>query len=151
MTPFGRKLRELRAERGVTLKAMAEAIGVSPAYLSALEQGRRGTPTWYLGQRIIAYFNVIGDEAEDLERKGLRIFNGESELVLDRGRQANEILKRGRHGIHPPGQELVGASENSILFVHQSWDAERGCRHQRRERRVATKACHSHGLQTAQD
>ena len=68
MTPFGRKLRELRAERGVTLKAMAEAIGVSPAYLSALEHGRRGTPTWYLVQRIIAYFNVIWDEAEDLER-----------------------------------------------------------------------------------
>jgi transcriptional regulator with XRE-family HTH domain len=68
MTPFGAKLRELRAERGVTLKAMAEAIGVSAAYLSALEHGRRGTPTWYLIQRIITFFNVIWDEAEELER-----------------------------------------------------------------------------------
>ena len=68
MTPFGAKMRELRAERGVTLKAMAEAIGVSAAYLSALEHGRRGTPTWYLHQRIITYFNVIWDEAEELER-----------------------------------------------------------------------------------
>ena len=68
MTPFGAKVRELRATRGVSLKAMAEAIGVSGAYLSALEHGRRGAPTWYLVQRIITYFNVIWDEAEELER-----------------------------------------------------------------------------------
>jgi hypothetical protein len=68
VTPFGAKLRELRAARGVTLKAMAEAIGVSAAYLSALEHGRRGAPTWYLVQRIITFFNVIWDEAEELER-----------------------------------------------------------------------------------
>lgn len=67
MTPFGAKIRELRAERGVTLKDMATAIGVSSAYLSALEHGRRGRPSWYLVQRIIAYFNVIWDEAEEIE------------------------------------------------------------------------------------
>lgn len=68
MTPFGKKLREMRAARGIALKAMAHEIGVSPAYLSALEHGHRGKPTWYLVQRIIAFFNVIWDEAEELER-----------------------------------------------------------------------------------
>jgi transcriptional regulator with XRE-family HTH domain len=68
MTPFGRKLRELRQQRSVSLKNMATEIGVSPAYLSALEHGKRGTPAWYLVQRIISYFNVIWDEAEELER-----------------------------------------------------------------------------------
>lgn len=68
MTPFGAKVRELRARRKVTLKEMAAAIGVSSAYLSALEHGKRGTPTWYTVQRIIAYFNVIWDEAEELQR-----------------------------------------------------------------------------------
>lgn len=67
MTPFGKRLREMRAERGVSLKSMAHAIGVSPAYLSALEHGHRGQPTFYLVQRIIGYFNVIWDEAEELE------------------------------------------------------------------------------------
>ena len=47
---------------------MAEALGVSAPYLSALEHGHRGSPAWYLVQRIIAYFNVIWDEAEQLER-----------------------------------------------------------------------------------
>lgn len=68
MTPLGAKLRALRAERGVTLKQMAEALGVSSAYLSALEHGKRGKPTWFLLHRMIAYFNVIWDEAEELQR-----------------------------------------------------------------------------------
>ncbi len=68
MTPFGAKIRSLREERQESLQAMAEAIGVSPAYLSALEHGKRGKPTWLLLQRIIAHFNIIWDEAEDLQR-----------------------------------------------------------------------------------
>jgi len=68
MTPFGAKLRLLRAERGITLKEMAAALAVTPTYLSALEHGKRGLPTWYMVQRIIAYFNVIWDEAEELQR-----------------------------------------------------------------------------------
>ncbi|TBW35790.1 XRE family transcriptional regulator [Siculibacillus lacustris] len=68
MTPFGAKIRLLRQERGATLKDMAAALGCSPAYLSALEHGKRGRPTWYMVQRIIAYFNVIWDEAEELQR-----------------------------------------------------------------------------------
>lgn len=68
MTPLGAKLRQLREERGVSLKDMAKALRVSSAYLSALEHGRRGKPTWILLQRIITYFNVIWDEAEDLQR-----------------------------------------------------------------------------------
>src|SRR5690606_40301790 len=68
MTPLGARLRELRRERGVTLKEMAAALRVSSAYLSALEHGRRGRPTWALLQRMIAYFNVIWDDAEELIR-----------------------------------------------------------------------------------
>ena len=65
-TPFGETIRRLREERGVTQKQMAEAIGVSAAYLSALEHGRRGTPSFNFLQRVAGYFNVIWDEAEAL-------------------------------------------------------------------------------------
>ncbi len=58
MTPFGQKLRELRDKKQVSLKDMASEIGVSSAYLSALEHGKRGKPAWYLVQRIIVYFNL---------------------------------------------------------------------------------------------
>lgn len=68
MTPFGDRMRKLRAERNVTLKDMAEALGVSSAYLSALEHGKRGRPGWHLIQRILAYFNIIWDEADEVVR-----------------------------------------------------------------------------------
>ncbi|WP_136657968.1 helix-turn-helix transcriptional regulator [Nitratireductor sp. XY-223] len=68
MTPFGEEIRRLRAERGITQKQMAQAIGVSPAYLSALEHGHRGQPSWEMLQRIIGFFNVIWDDAEELQR-----------------------------------------------------------------------------------
>ncbi|MCE7030428.1 helix-turn-helix domain-containing protein [Jiella avicenniae] len=68
MTPFGERVRELRRERGVTQQDMARALGVSSAYLSALEHGRRGRPTWAMLQRIIGYLGVIWDDAEELER-----------------------------------------------------------------------------------
>lgn len=68
MTPFGARLRQMRRDRGVTLSAMAAKLKVSPAYLSALEHGRRGRPTFAMVQAIIGFFNVIWDEAEELQR-----------------------------------------------------------------------------------
>ena len=68
MTPFGERLRKLRLEKNVTQKHMAQALGVSSAYLSALEHGKRGRPSWHLVQGVIAYFNIIWDDAEDLAR-----------------------------------------------------------------------------------
>ena len=67
MTPFGEMVRALRAARGITLKAMAVELGLSAAYLSALEHGRRGPPPWRLVQRVCGYFNIIWDEAEALQ------------------------------------------------------------------------------------
>jgi transcriptional regulator with XRE-family HTH domain len=66
MTPFGEKLRALRAERGIPLKEMAAALGLSAAYLSALEHGRRGRPTHALVVAICAQLNIIWDEADEV-------------------------------------------------------------------------------------
>jgi transcriptional regulator with XRE-family HTH domain len=68
MTPFAEKIRDLRAEVGVTLKQMAAALEVSPAYLSALEHGHRGRPSPGLTRQICAYFDIIWDDAEELRK-----------------------------------------------------------------------------------
>lgn len=68
MTPFGAKVRRLRRARGIALKKMAADLNLSPAYLSALEHGRRGRPTPGLVRQVCAYFDIIWDEAEELER-----------------------------------------------------------------------------------
>ena len=68
MTPFGAKIRELRRARGVTLKQMAAALELSPAYLSALEHGQRGRPTKALVVQICEYFHLIWDDYEEMHR-----------------------------------------------------------------------------------
>ncbi|WP_343563536.1 helix-turn-helix domain-containing protein [Kiloniella sp. b19] len=67
MTPFGARLREIRAERNLTLKEMAKGLGVTSAYLSALEHGRKSVPSKRFVHRVCQYLNIIWDEAEELE------------------------------------------------------------------------------------
>ncbi|HYD31958.1 MAG TPA: helix-turn-helix transcriptional regulator [Azospirillaceae bacterium] len=71
MTPFGERVRALRAARGVQLKDMATELHISAAYLSALEHGRRGVPSAMLIRQICNYFGIIWDEAEELEHLAL--------------------------------------------------------------------------------
>jgi len=68
MTPFGQKLRDIRAERGLSLKDMAEGLQVTPAYLSALEHGKRGRPNRRFVHRVCQFLNIIWDDAEALQR-----------------------------------------------------------------------------------
>ncbi len=68
MTPFGARLRALRAARGITLRALAARLEVTPAYLSALEHGRRGAPSVGLVHQVCEAFGLIWDEAEELAR-----------------------------------------------------------------------------------
>ncbi len=66
MTPFGARLRALRADRDVTLKRLAEALQVSAAYLSALEHGKRGAPSAGLVHQVNEFFGLIWDEADEM-------------------------------------------------------------------------------------
>jgi len=99
MTPLGAKLRSLREERGISLKEMAAALNVSSAYLSALEHGRRGRPTGFMLHRIIAFFNVIWDDAEELQRLAEL---SDPKVTIDTGGmapEATELTNRLAHDI----------------------------------------------------
>ena len=54
--------------RDITLKQMAEDLGVSAAYFSALEHGHRGRPSSGLVAQIAGYFELMWDEAEEIKR-----------------------------------------------------------------------------------
>lgn len=68
MTPLGRRLRELREQRGLTLAAMADALGVSAAYLSAVEHGKRARPRSGFLELVNACLSLDWEEAEELRR-----------------------------------------------------------------------------------
>lgn len=68
MTPFGVRVREFRAKRGLSLKKMAEDLGVTSAYFSALEHGHRGRPGPGLILQISGYLDLSWREAEELQQ-----------------------------------------------------------------------------------
>ena len=115
MTPLGAKIRELREARGITLKEMAKALHVSSAYLSALEHGKRGRPTWGMLQRIIHYFQVIWDEAEELQRLAEL---SDPRVTIDTGGlepEATELANRLARDIHRLAPEDLSALKAELI------------------------------------
>lgn len=98
MTPFGEALRELRRQHGMNQAELAEKLGVSAPYLSALERGKRGAPTFVLVQRAIQVFGLIWDDAEDLSETAQlskpRVVVDTSDLSADATRFANLLARR---------------------------------------------------------
>jgi len=98
VTPFGEKMRELRSQRGQQLKDMAAGLGVSPAYLSALEHGKRGRPNRRFVHRICQFLGVIWDDAEELQRLAdlshPRVVVDTSDLSTQATEFANRLAER---------------------------------------------------------
>jgi transcriptional regulator with XRE-family HTH domain len=65
LTEFGQFLRKLRIDRGKLLKDMADTLGVSASYLSAVETGKRNIPSGWVAK-------IAEDYSLDLfEQEGL--------------------------------------------------------------------------------
>jgi len=94
VTPFGARLRALRAARGLTQADLAARLNVSAAYLSALEHGRRGRPQPGLVMQVCGALDLIWDEAEALKALAAR---SDPRIVLDTG------------GLSPLATELANA------------------------------------------
>ncbi|MCI9600545.1 MAG: helix-turn-helix transcriptional regulator [Lachnospiraceae bacterium] len=79
LTKFGKELRKLRIEHDEMLKDMADRIGVTSAYLSAVENGKRKVPASWIG--------IIGEEyglSTTMIRKMERLaYNEQDSLKLD--------------------------------------------------------------------
>ena len=122
MSDFGAKMRALRAEKGVNQADMAAALDVSAAYLSALEHGKKGAPSWPMTQKIIHYFGLIWDDAEELillaQLSRRRVVVDTGGLDAKASRVANLIAKRIGHLSDDELESLL-----EILDVENSGDA----------------------------
>ena len=67
MTPFGIKLKFFRTQNNKSLKDLSRVLKVSTAYVSMLENGKRGRPADGLIELICSYFNLSWEEADDLK------------------------------------------------------------------------------------
>lgn len=78
-TRLGRFLKILRINHDQILKDMAELLGVSPAFLSAVENGKKNMPeSWKKQLRTIYALNA--EQCEELE---LAVLESKKQVVLD--------------------------------------------------------------------
>lgn len=63
LTEFGKILRKIRIDRQELLRDMANTLGVSAAYLSAVENGKRNAPTAWV-EKIVQAYQLNQEEAK---------------------------------------------------------------------------------------
>lgn len=66
MTPFGKFCREQRMKRGLKLKDQAEKLGISSAFISALEHGKKGLPPGDYLNKLERYWGLTEVEANQM-------------------------------------------------------------------------------------
>ena len=90
MTPFGKKMRDWRRIKGLTQQQQAKILGVSKAYISALETGTRGQPSAALVDQICVWMGLIWDDAEEL--KQLAMVSHPKPYIDVRGQSADAVF-----------------------------------------------------------
>lgn len=107
LTSFGKFLRKLRIDNGELLKDMSQRLGVTVAYLSAVENGKRDIPDKWLD--IIKNDYMLSEqdyvkmqEAAYEDKESIKISFGNVEdknLVLSFAREFHELSEDEKKGI----------------------------------------------------
>lgn len=66
LTSFGKFCRKLRIDNGELLKDMADKLGVTSSYLSAIENGKRNVPQQWI-KKITELYDLNDAEAHELK------------------------------------------------------------------------------------
>ena len=67
LTEFGKVLRKIRIDKQILLKNMADALKVSSAYLSAVENGKRRIPQDWV-EKISEEYTLDGEQKAELSK-----------------------------------------------------------------------------------
>lgn len=79
LTPFGETVRVIRMKYGLSLKMMAEAMGISSAYLSSIEFGEKRLAQKHIDSAI----NFLKDKVTDDQLHGVQTAAEQSKQIID--------------------------------------------------------------------
>jgi transcriptional regulator with XRE-family HTH domain len=126
MDDFGRYLRRLRQERDLTLKQVELASGVSNAYISQLERGRRKSPHPDILKGLAKAYGV---PVEDLLRAAGYLGETSSELGsrerLEQGYQRATSDPQFQHGTRLRGTRLSLEAKRFIVEMYERVTGQR--------------------------
>ena len=70
VSEYGKILRKIRIDKGLTMAQMAKAVGITSAYLSTIERGNRNIPK-YLTQNVINHYKLSSEQVAELQKAEL--------------------------------------------------------------------------------
>jgi transcriptional regulator with XRE-family HTH domain len=88
--PFGDVLREKRMAKGISLRKFADQVGVSPTYLSQVEQGNIDPPT---AERVRKMAEILGENADELIALAGRVPEDLPKIIQKQPTQMPELLR----------------------------------------------------------
>lgn len=101
---LGRRLRQLRTSRGLSLAEVAEATGISPSFLSIVENGQSDITVSRL-MRLVHWYRVsIADLLQAPDRSLVRVVRAEQRRSIELSDEQIEILMLtpdGQHAMMP--------------------------------------------------
>jgi transcriptional regulator with XRE-family HTH domain len=103
---FGEKLRRLRIAKGYTLRKFAELVGVSPTYLSQVEQGNADPPT---AERVGKMAELLGENADEMITLAGRLPEDLPDIIKSQPAEIPELLREAS-GLTP--EQLREVTEN---------------------------------------
>jgi len=89
--PFNELLRKKRVEKGFSLRRFAEKVGVSPTYLSHVEQGKVDTPP--TAERVRRMAELLGENADEWIALAGRLPEDVREIIKKQPTQMPELLR----------------------------------------------------------
>jgi transcriptional regulator with XRE-family HTH domain len=97
---LGRRLRLLRSSRGLSLAEVAEATGISPSFLSIVENGQSDITVSRL-MRLVHWYGVsIADLLQASERSVVRVVRADERRSIELSDERIEILMLAPDGQH---------------------------------------------------
>lgn len=88
--PFGQWLREKRVAKGFSLRKFAEEVGVSPTYLSHVEQGEADPPT---AERVKKMAILLNENADEMIALAGRVPEDLPEIIQSKPTEIPELLR----------------------------------------------------------
>jgi len=89
--PFGKALREKRLEKEFTLRGFAELVGVSPTYLSQVEQCNVVPPT---ADRVKRIADLLGQDPDEWIARAGHVPEDICEIIREKPTELCDLLRK---------------------------------------------------------
>ena len=118
LTEFGKALRKIRIDKQLLLKDMASKLGVSSAYLSAVETGKRRMPPDWVS-KIASIYSLDSDAQAELQ-------NAADNSVFDVTISLKNASEQKRNAVLSFARALDGLNDEDLKRIMSSMKTKGG-------------------------